>query len=278
MARRACIAALLALAVVACGQPDSALQGYVEGEYVRVASPVAGQLQELHVARGATVEAGAALFVLEQAREEATVTEAGEAIAAIRAQAEQAQAQWRLAEASLKRLRELRQKGLASQEQLDAAVSEQRRADARRREMAAQQKSAEARLEQMRWQLTKKSVAAPAAGLVEDIYYRVGEWVPAGAPVVSLLPPEHRIVRFYAPEAVVGTLRIGQVAQVRIDGVAAPIAVTIRSIAPRAEFTPPVIYSREAREKLVFLVEARPAPADAAALHPGQPVDVELGP
>jgi len=270
------IAALLAAGCA--GGEDSRLQGYVEGEYVRVAAPIAGQLQQLLVARGATVEAGAPLFELEQAREQATVTEADESIAAIHAQAEQAHAQWQLAEANLKRLRELRAKGLASQEQVDEAVTEQQRSDARRRELGAQQRTGAARLDQVRWGLTHKSVTAPVAGLVDDTYYRVGEWVPAGAPVVSLLPPRNRIVRFFVPEARLGSVKIGQAVQVWRDGVAEPVGATISFIAPRAEFTPPVIYSQQARAKLVFLVEARPAVADATALHPGQPVDVSIVP
>lgn len=271
-------AALLVAALAACESPPAALQGYVEGEYVRVAAPVAGYLQELAVARGATIEAGAPLFVLEQAREAAGVAEADQSIAAVRAQAEQADAAFKLAAANLERLTELRAKGLASQEQVDEARAQHRRTEAQRREMAATRRTAEARLDQARWQLTHKSVAAPAAGLVDDTYYRVGEWVPAGAPVVSVLPPQNRVVRFFVPEAVVGTLRPGGAVRVRVDGMAAPVAATISYIAPRAEFTPPVIYSRETRAKLVFLVEARAAAADAAALHPGQPVDVELMP
>lgn len=269
----------LAAALAACGPGDSGrLQGYVEGEYVRVAAPVAGQLQQLGVERGASVEAGSPLFVLEQAREAAGVAEAGQSIAAIRAQADQAEAAFRLAQANLERLTELRAKGLASQEQVDEARTEHRRSDARRRELAASRRTAEARLDQARWQLTHKSVTAPAAGVVDDTYYRVGEWVPAGAPVVSVLPPQNRIVRFFVPEARLAALRPGQAVAVWRDGAAEPVRATIRFIAPRAEYTPPVIYSREARAKLVFLVEARPAPADAAGLHPGQPVDVELMP
>jgi HlyD family secretion protein len=267
---------LVALLAAGCGGGESGtFQGYVEGEYVRVAAPVAGQLLQLAVARGATVETGAALFELEQEREQATVAEAGESNAATRAQAEQANAQWRLAEANLKRMRELRAKGLASQEQVDQARTEQQRSDARRREMAAQLRSGEARLDQARWQLTHKLVTAPVAGLVEDTYYRVGEWVPAGGPVVSVLPPENRLVRFFVPEPALASLRVGQTVEIRRDG-AKPIAAKVSYIAPKAEFTPPVIYSRETRAKLVFMVEARPAAADALALNPGQPVDVSL--
>jgi HlyD family secretion protein len=300
---RAALTALGVMCISACGSGDPArFVGYVEGEYVRVAAPASGQLQGLFVERGATVEAGAPLFELEQVREQAAVAEAEARVAdlrkgkradevdVIRAQAEQARAQLQLATAQLKRFEELRPKGLVSAEQLDAARSESDRAKARVRELEAQLRTAdlsarsdairgaEAQLEQVRWQLAQKKGVAPAAGLVDDTLYRVGEWVPAGAPVVSLLPPQNRVVRFYVPEPVVATLRPGQAVQVHRDGADAPLAATISFIAPRAEFTPPVIYSREARAKLVFLIEARPAAADAATLHPGQPVDVELGP
>ena len=267
------------LSLSACNQADeSRLQGYVEGEYVRIAAPLAGRLGKLHVQRGSTVEAGTPLFELEQAREAAAVTEGGESIAAIRAQAEQAQAQWQLAENNLKRLHGLQAKGLASQQQIDTARSEAQRTDARRREMSAAHGTANARLEQMRWALAQKRGVAPLAGLIDDTYYQLGEWVPAGAPVISLLPPENRVVRFFVPEGVVGSLKVGGAVRASCDGCERAIAAKISFIAPRAEFTPPVIYSRDARDKLVFLVEARPEPADATLLHPGQPVDVSLAP
>ena len=108
-----------------------------------------------------------------------------------------------------------------------------------------------------------------------DTLYRPGEWVPAGAPVVSLLPPANVKIRFYVPETTVGTLRLGDAVSVRCDGCGADIAAAIRFIAPQAEFTPPVIYSRENRANLVFLVEARPN-APNPALHPGLPAEVAL--
>lgn len=302
--RRPLPAALFPLLLLAAcnGAPDGHYQGYVEGEYVRIAAPVAGQLQALHVARGAIVAAGAPLFSLERAREQAALAEAearladlrkgkrADELAVIRAQAQQARAQLRLAAAQLKRTEELRPQGLVSAEQLDEARTEHARAGARVREFEASLRTAElaarsdailaaeAQLAQVRWQLEQRQGAAPIAGLVEDTYFRVGEWVPAGAPVVSLLPPENRIVRFFVPEAALASLQPGQAVQVHRDGAEAAIAATISFIAPRAEFTPPVIYSRDTRAKRVYLVEARPAPADAAALSPGQPVDVSRAP
>jgi HlyD family secretion protein len=142
----------------------------------------------------------------------------------------------------------------------------------------AEQKAAEQALAQAQWRVDQKTQTAPAAGLVVDTLYRPGEWVPAGAPVVSLLPPGNLKIRFYVPEPVVASLRIGAPITVQCDGCADPIAARITFIAPQAEYTPPVIYSRENRAKLVFLVEARPDDgAPNAALKAGLPVEVALG-
>lgn len=257
---------LIAAAVIAgCEHPDdSHFLGYAEGEYVRVAVPIAGRLDELSVARGAMVERGAPLFALEHARESAAVDEA-------RHRLEEAQARLRLAVSQQRRQEDLRQRRLVSAEQLDLARTEKQRAEA-----AVQ--AAQAALAQAQWALDQKRAGAPAAGYVDDTYYRAGEWVPAGSPVVSLLPPANRKIRFFVPETVVGALKPGQAVTAACDGCAKPVRGTIRYIASEAEFTPPVIYSRERREKLVFLVEAQPVPEDALRLQPGQPLEVRLSP
>jgi HlyD family secretion protein len=83
-------------------------------------------------------------------------------------------------------------------------------------------------------------------------------------------------VRFFVPETVVGSLAAGRAVSVHCDGCAADVPATITYVSPKAEYTPPVIYSNERRAKLVFMVEARPGTADAVKLHPGQPVSVAL--
>lgn len=116
--------------------------------------------------------------------------------------------------------------------------------------------------------------AAPQAGLVYDTLFRPGEWVAPGKPIVALLPPANIKVRAFVPETRAGALQVGEKARVAVDGVAENFDGKISYISPRAEYTPPVIYSRESRSKLVFMVEIHFAPAIAAKLHPGQPVDV----
>jgi HlyD family secretion protein len=139
----------------------------------------------------------------------------------------------------------------------------------------AEVKAATDGLAQAQWRLEQKAQSAPADALVVDTFYRPGEYVAAGAPVVSLLPPGNVKVRFYVPETVVANVRPGAAATVTCDGCGEPIPVRIDFVAPEAEYTPPVIYSRENRAKLVFLVEARPL-APAAGLRPGLPVEATL--
>lgn len=305
---------LIAVTTGCAEQGNGPLQGYAEGEYLRVASPIAGQLARLHVARGATVKTGEPLFALEQENEIAARRQAEEQlrqaeaqyrnlltgkrpeeIDAIRAQLAQAEANLKLSEANLARQEELVRAKFVSNEAADTARSVRDRDRGRVSELKAQLAAAKlaarpdeikgaqaaaaaAResLAQAEWRLDQKSLRAPQDALVNDTLYVQGEWVPAGSPVVVLLPPANIKVRFFVPEKILGSIKIGQKASVRCDGCGEPISAPITYIAPQAEYTPPVIYSRENRAKLVFLVEARPTPAEATKLHPGQPVEVSF--
>ena len=136
--------------------------------------------------------------------------------------------------------------------------------------------AAKAALAQAEWKLDQKSVKAAVAGMVQDTYFVHGEWVNANQPVVSLLPPQNIKARFFVPERELGAIRLGQKLALACDGCPASIPAVVSFISPQAEYTPPVIYSQQERAKLVFLVEARPAPEDAVKLHPGQPLEVRF--
>ncbi|HEX7971800.1 MAG TPA: HlyD family secretion protein, partial [Thiobacillus sp.] len=122
----------------------------------------------------------------------------------------------------------------------------------------------------------RSAVAAPVAGQVQDRLYLPGEFVPAGNPVVALLPPDNLKLRFFVGEPELARVKPGQAVRAHCDGCGADIPATVRFVSTEAEYTPPVIYSRENRAKLVYLVEAGVAAKDAARLHVGQPIEVRL--
>lgn len=306
---------LLPAVLAACSEPPAnRFQGYVEGEFVDVASALAGTLTELSVRRGQEVRQGDPLFGLEREYDRARVEEASHGlqraqdnlldqetgqrpseIAAIEARLRQARAAATLARTEYDRRVRLIRERTISQEELDRAKNDLDQTTHRVREISAELQTARlgarsgqvlvaeaevrqarAALEQAQWNLDQKTRSAPAHGLVFDTLFRVGEWVPAGQPVVSLLPPENIEVRFFVPQAVVGSLAVGQETVVAFDGAPRPVKAAITYISPSAEFTPPVIYSSRSRAKLVFMIRARPDAADATLLHPGQPVDVTI--
>ena len=307
---------MASVVLMACQRPPSdRVQGYVEGEFVYVASPFAGALESLAVRRGAQVRVGETLFALEQVSEKAARDEAerrlGQSranheharkgtrpteIDSIKAQLKQAQAALRLSSREVVRQEGLttvpgaavelevdrarsardqdRQRVAQLQAELDTALLGSRMDQVIAAE--AEVRAREAALVRAEWELGQKRQQASKSGLVFDTLYREGEWVPAGRPVVVLLPPENIKVRAFVPEKRVGTIHPGDDAQVSVDGVAARYSGKISYISPRAEYTPPVIYSQESRDKLVFMVEVVFEPSTAGELNPGQPVDVQF--
>jgi len=314
--RTTLIPAALALTLLAAcsGAPRTTFQGYVEGEFVYMASSQPGRLEHLAVTRGQRVERGAPLFTLEsideravrdQARQQLAAAEAQLAdietgkrppeVAVVAAQLTQAEAAARKSALQRDRDEAQYQSGGISREQLEATLAqaasdaahvselasqlEVARLPGRAEQLKAQARQVEAAravLEQADWRLGEKSIAAPSAALVYDTLYREGEWVASGSPVVRLLPPQNIKVRFFVPEPVIGALTAGRKVLLHCDGCAADVPATITFVSNEAEYTPPVIYSNETRGKLVYMIEAHPTPADAVKLHPGQPLEVQL--
>ncbi|KWE50932.1 secretion protein HlyD [Burkholderia ubonensis] len=289
-------------------------QGYVEGEFVYLSSSQSGTLTQLAVQRGQSVAANTPAFALEAVDETAALRQAQHQLAAAQAQladlrtgkrppevnvtkAQLAQAVAQAGKAADQLARDERQyqAGGISAQQLDDSRTAARTTAAQVRELqsqvdvarlpgrsqqiaaqAAQVDAAQAAVAVAQWKLDQKRVAAPAAGRVYDTLYRLGEWVQAGSPVVQMLPPQNVKVRFFVPEAAVASLAPGRAVTIHCDGCAADVPARITYVSSQAEYTPPVIYSNESRTKLVFMIEARPAVADAPKLHPGQPVAVRV--
>jgi len=296
------------------GDKPTSFQGYVEGEYVHVASPVGGRLDRLLVQRGQTIEAKAPLFQLESEEEVAAKRQADAQLKAsqaqladlrqgrrnpevdvAKAQLAQAIAAEKQAAAQLKRDEAQFEIGGIPRAQLDDSRANHAIKEARVRELQgqlevsrlparqdqiraqdAQVAAARAASNQSDWRLDQKHISATQAGLVVDTLYREGEWVQPGSPVVRMLPPQNVKVRFFVPQPVIGGLKPGRNVTLRCDGCEAEVPATVSFIANEPEFTPPVIFSNETRAKLVFMVEARPSVENAVRLRPGQPVTVTL--
>jgi HlyD family secretion protein len=279
-----------------------------------MASSQPGRLEHLAVTRGQQVDQGTPLFTLEATDEKAAQQQAQHQLAAAAAQladletgkrppevavvqAQLAQGKAAAQKSALQRERDETQyrSGGISREQLEATLAqaasdaahvnelesqlEVARLPGRAEQLKAQSRQVEAAravLDQANWKLGEKAIVAPAAGLVYDTLFREGEWVAAGNPVVRMLPPQNVKVRFFVPETALGGLALGRQVSLHCDGCAADVPAAITFVSGEAEYTPPVIYSNDTRKKLIFMIEAHPAPQDAAKLHPGQPLVVTL--
>lgn len=292
------------------------LHGYVEGEFVYVAPTTGGVLNKLHVSRGQQVSAGAELFAIDRAPAQAARDEAvyrlaqaretlqdltkgkrPSEIAAVAAQLKQAQAALTFSENELTRQQDLVRSNATAATDIQQAFAKREQDRERVVQLEADLKTAslparedqieaaqagvnalQAALAKAEYDLTQTQPRASQTGLVFDTLYREGEWVAAGRPVVALLPPANVKLRAFVPQPQLGGVQVGDPVSVTVDGLPEPVAGTVSFISPRAEYTPPVVYSRENRRKFVFLVEAVFETDAARELHPGQPVDVELAP
>ncbi|MFP5328620.1 MAG: HlyD family secretion protein [Alphaproteobacteria bacterium] len=301
--------ALLIVAAVAAwlllGRSDRGrfLSGYIEGENLYLAAPVAGTVASITAVEGERVAPGQPLFAIDPATLTAQGEQAQASAAAARTQIASAQALAREAEAEvaaaaaeaeraradLARLLSVRRDDAAAVagKDIDAAsaalrqanarvAAARRAADARRAQVAAARAQAAEALggeREVRIRVDQLSPASPAAARVEEVYYQPGEWVSANQPIVALLPDSKVKVRFFVPEKEIARYRPGRTVRFSCDGCPDGLAATIRYVSPRPEFTPPIIYSRDSRDRLVFMVEAYPR--RPAGLQPGLPVDVE---
>ena len=307
---------LLCLFLPGCRSRDTAFQGYIEGDFIFISSPVGGLVIKRPVNRGSKVRAGEELFALEHDREDAVQLAAREQLARATAQLENLQKgkrpseiaalEARIAEAEAglqfatkekQRVDKLAKTDVVPRRDFDEAHAQFDRATAtlsalraelatarlgaREDEIAAAKAEVAVRQQELRqasWSVQQKTKQAPVDGVITDTFFEPGELAAAGAPVVSLLNPQSLKVRFFVPEHRLSTITLGQKISIAADGLSAPLDATVSFVSPQAEFTPPVIFSRQTRDKLVFMVEAAIVPdkGTTLALNPGQPVDIEL--
>ncbi|MCD2176315.1 HlyD family secretion protein [Rhizobium sp. C1] len=313
MAGFLCALPLISGLIASCGAGAPLATGYVEGDYVLMAPLDVARVETIAVRRGDRVRAGASLAAMEtqdaeiaaqlataalgQARAQLANLQEGrrpEEVAVIQANLVSAQAQAEDAKRTFDRQSDLLKRGIAPQSDYDkaktaldlatAAVAQANanlavaQLPARQQEIDAAKdavKQAEASLDQAKWKLGKRNLVAPADGIVQDIIRRQGEVAGPSQPVLSVLPDGAVKLRIYIPEKDVSRLKVGSTLAVNCDGCEAGIKARVSYIADGPEFTPPVIYSLENRQKLVYMIEAQPE-GSADGLKPGQIVDVRL--
>lgn len=297
----------------ACAAPAPLAVGYVEGDYVLLAPIEVAQVQSIAVKRGDRVEAGAAIAEMEAddakiavAQAEAALAQAQaqlanlligkrpEEIAVLDAMVRSAKASAEERRRTLARVTDLLRRGTAAQATFDQAQTAVEVAEAeinqaeanlavgklpaRPEEIKAaenQVKQAGTALEQAQWRLAKRSLTAPSAGRIDDVIRNPGDVAGPSAPVISMLPDGAVKLSLFVTEPSFSEVEVGKMLKVRCDGCPGGIEARISYVSPDPEFTPPVIYSLETRQKLVYLVEARPV-GDTSPLQPGQIVDVVL--
>lgn len=244
--RHLAVMAMAALLAACNGQSDVGYQGWVEADLIFVSPDEAGRVTRLSVREGDTIAVGAPLYALDDDLQKADLNQQN----AVLANAQQ----------TFDRAQSLSRTGSGTQANLDSAVSALR--------------IAEARVNTSQTRLARRSANAPVAGTVHQIYFREGEMVQAQRPVLSIMPPGNMKLRFFVPEAELPKLSIGDEVKVTCDNCAPDLTAKIYFIATTAEYTPPVIYSLDERNKLVYLIQARPS--RPGSLRVGQPISVFL--
>jgi HlyD family secretion protein len=239
----------LALALAGCNERrDPGFQGWVEADMIFVSPDESGRVTKLNVREGDEVKPGQALYSVDDDLQRADLNQNNATLAN--------------AQQTYDRAASLSKTGAGTQANLDSAVSALR--------------VAEARVNTSQTRLARRTGFAPVAGTIQQIYFREGEMVPAQRPVLSIMPPGNMKLRFFVPEAELPKLAIGDEVRVTCDNCAADLTAKIYFIATTAEYTPPVIYSLDERNKLVYLIQARPSRPNA--LRVGQPISVYLNP
>jgi len=229
-------------------QRDPGYQGWVEADMIFVSPDEAGRVTKLNVREGDEVKSGDQLYSVDDDLQLADLNQNKATLAN--------------AQQTYDRAASLSRTGAGTQANLDAAVSTLR--------------VAEARLVTSETRLARRKGFAPVSGTIQQIYFREGEMVAAQRPVLSIMPPGNMKIRFFVSETELPKLLIGDEVRVACDNCAADLTAKIYFIATSAEYTPPVIYSLDERNKLVYLIQARPARPDA--LRVGQPISVYLNP
>jgi len=298
------------------GRDVVAASGTVEATEADLGFQSPGRIDSITVSEGARVEAGARLATLDRAELDARRRSALAQVTSARARLAELESGFRSQEVAqgraagraaaqrlenarleLERTRRLFDGGAVSRTVLDQAQTTFDVADAdhdrakeqldllehgtRTEQITAQRAmlaQAEAAVAQLDAALDGAAIEAPFSGVVTVRHRELGETVPAGAPVLTLMNPGDRWIRIYVPGDQVGRLALGQTATVTADAYPdRSYTGEITFIASEAEFTPRNVQTTEDRVKLVYRVKVKITGDSSLDLKPGLPADVRVG-
>lgn len=241
-------------------ETDNSLDGYIEVDYVYVASVQNGRIDAIEVQEGENVEQGSVVFTLDDVDARAMVAAAQSTLA-------QAEVALRNAQTNLARTRSLVDRKAVERAQLDQATDLEEEAQ-------EQMRTAKANLARAQYGLEERSIHAPIAGLVDDVYYSDGEVVTAGTPLMAIKPEHALKAVVYLPEPLRSSVDLGEEVKVSCDGCSDDLRAVVTKIEEQPQFSPPMIYSRETRGRFVYRMEAELQ--GEIVLNAGQPVTLEL--
>lgn len=100
-------------------------------------------------------------------------------------------------------------------------------------------------------------VRAPVDGVIERLLAARGDLVGAGTPVAVLSDPSDVWLRVYLPESDLAKVKVGDRAEIRVDGIGQSVEGRVETIATQGEYTPSNLQAPEERGKQVFAIRLR---------------------
>jgi HlyD family secretion protein len=267
---------LIICLLTACKEEHPHYNGYIDADLTYLSSNYAGRLSDLLVNRGQSVNPHQLLFKLEQTSEQFNIEKSQLSRQNLLSQQQEIQDRLHYYDINYQRISHMHQQHAASQNDLDLAKRDLDISTNQLNAIKALVKNTTVDIEDKRWQATRKENSATDSGIIFDTYYNVGEYIQAGQPIVSLITQGHIKVIFYVSEAQLSQLFLDQKVNIISDGQTAFGTGKIRYISNVAQYTPPILYSREERASLVFRVEAGIDNPNLNQLHLGQPVTLEI--
>jgi len=246
--------------------------GRIEADPIDIATKFAGRIRELRAEEGDMVTAGQVVAVMDTRdldaslkKSEALVEQAQRAIAEARANVDQQHSQVALAEQEMDRASALLAKGWITKETFDQR--QQARDSAKAAQFAAEARVAEAEhaldaakheVELYNVNIADNTLVAPRDGRIEYRIANVGEVLPAGGKLFTMLDVSYVYMDIYLPTLYADRVKIGYDARIVLDAFPdRPIPAKVSFLAAQAQFTPKMVETQSERDKLMFRIRVR---------------------